>query len=294
MSGHPFTLRAHGCLRAGRSDRRARRFRRKPIAENLVRHCTSGRPQCPLGYGSNFAILAEIKMARSIALAASSGRICSSCGSRLGLSASTSSACARPSTDGLAPAEPRISGRRELQFERMPDNPVNLTVQLALVRSPQTLDLLGQILPIERLICAAAGGCAQRFGLLLRSSGRNPGRRGFSSRSFSVACSQEPSLVFQYGNLAARLQRDNSRGGDIVHPRLSQRFVEVRLADPIALPGRVLRFAVARQFDRSALDDARKTGRGRRPGARAPSAARPAASWRRAYPIIARCRSAPG
>ena len=49
----------------------------------------------------------------------------------------------------------------------MPDYPVNLAVQLASVRPAQALDLLGQILPIERLIGPDTGGRAQRCCLLL-------------------------------------------------------------------------------------------------------------------------------
>src|SRR4051812_25650955 len=57
-----------------------------------------------------------------------------------------------PVADRFAPAAPRIAGRGKLQFEQMPDDPVNLAVQLMALRPAQALDLLRQILPVEREI----------------------------------------------------------------------------------------------------------------------------------------------
>src|SRR6266705_2476906 len=54
------------------------------------------------------------------------------------------------------------------QLQEMVDDPLDLAAQLALLRSSQAIDLLGNVLPVDRLVARTPGGRAQRLSLLLR------------------------------------------------------------------------------------------------------------------------------
>src|SRR4051794_22394007 len=129
------------CLRADRIGR-VHRVRWKPVAKDLV-HAVPGGPQRPLRCRIDFAMLPQIKygaLDRSRSLR--QDRLV-----ELWLQARAVSQhelrLRPPVNDRLAPAAPGTSSRRELQFEQMPDNLVNLAVQLTAIRSAQALDLLG-------------------------------------------------------------------------------------------------------------------------------------------------------
>src|SRR4051794_39474169 len=86
---------------------------------------------------------------------------------RLGLASSTRAALSRASSiESVQPLARRRRGR-ESEIEQVPNDAMDLAVQFAPFADAQTLDLLGQVLPIDRLIGAAACGVAQRLGLLL-------------------------------------------------------------------------------------------------------------------------------
>src|SRR4029077_8432095 len=73
--------------------------------------------------------------------------------------------CSTGVRHGLTPSRPRFNSRRDFKLQKMAQDARDLSGQLASVGFSQALDLLGQILPIERQ--GGLLGAAQRLRLLL-------------------------------------------------------------------------------------------------------------------------------
>jgi hypothetical protein len=74
----------------------------------------------------------------------------------------------------LYSAPPSVAGLDRwgiLQLHEVLDDPHDMAAESRPLRGPQFFDLLGQVLPVELLVGAAAGGRTQRLSLLLGPKG---------------------------------------------------------------------------------------------------------------------------
>src|SRR4051812_15628103 len=127
-------------------------MRRKPIAENLVNRIP-GASHRPLSGATDLAMLAQV----GDGAIDGAGGLLRDHLLKLRLEARAVGKhqlrLLTPVTDRIKPTLSRSCCRRELQLGQMANDPIELAVKLAPIRSAQALDLLGKVLPIQRLVC---------------------------------------------------------------------------------------------------------------------------------------------